>query len=241
MAYTFGTEEILAALGITNPAFYAVQDDSYTENYDNAVVLSHTGNFLSASSKTFNRTDNRTITLKVIEVPPNDIMFGPCTLGGKGAGDSGIVLTKITVAMTNTDWPTITVEAHAHGTDPGDENHLDEGGVEIDAQPCYFGIADAFGSDYLSKDFNTSPALSSLQSFSYTYELTHIDKQNSEGEQLIGHSYGLVRRCEAEFISDGTAITMAANRNISNITTRKVNTDFHVSTVSYETYEELVL
>jgi hypothetical protein len=219
MAYTFGAEEILTALGVTAEDF-EVHESGNDEQSDSNVVTDNVGANIAASEVRHNIRNEKTVTLHAKNPDGATATFN---LGG--AGTSGVVITRAVARQVNNAEATLAVTAHAHdGAAEGDHNAspLDQA---VTTPSLGFGVL------AIQFDGVSGGTLEDCQSSEITWEVEHVDKQNNLGNHLIGASTGLRVECSEEYVDSGSDITVPDPWKQDSQQKRTVNTDFYTRTV----------
>ena len=220
MTKTFGVDNVLAAMGLTGAS--AVQEYSSAQNIEFASVQDNYGNTIQDTVQAFNNKYEKTITVKMDGTADGDAM----TFNLGGAGTSNLVITSASIRYVTNDYPTITVTAHQH---TGNANTHATAITSGDGQnqwtiadvPLTFGIPAV----YL---VGTGIELADCQSCELTFSCEHVDKLNNAGLFLTGTSYNARCECSEEYVSDSTGVTPTDTWNMTEFTTRQVNTDFRM-------------
>ncbi len=215
MAYTFGAEDILAACGVT-AADFEVQESAADETQESAVTPDNDGAFVAASEHQHNETTEKTFTLKAKNPDGATAAF---TLGG--AGTVGVVITRAVARQVNNDNATLQVTAHVHGDGAADDHAAAPLAQAVTTPSLGFGVLAV----------QLGGTLADCQSSEITWQCEHIDKQNNQGDHLVGASTGLRVECQEEYVDGGSDITVPSPWKQDSQNKRTVNNDFYTRTV----------
>jgi len=227
MAYTFGAEDIMAALGIT-AADWEVQDSGSDRQQDWAQTEDNDGNVVAASETAHNDRSEKSITLKAKAPAGGSVAF---TLGGIGTSD--VVITAFTAKETFNDNGTIQVTAHKHETSESGAAHAATPVSEAISLTLGFGVLDK-GTD----ETYLGGTLKDCQSCELSGSVgKHVDKFSNQGAFLVGASSGLRFECTEEYVDDGTGIAELTSPWTQDSQAVKTgNGDFYTRTVKAHAY-----
>jgi len=222
MAYTFGADDILAALGLT--AGLAVQESGGNKTTQNAVVVDANGNEITATNQAFDVKTEKTITFKASGTVT--AIAAGVKLGG--AGTSGVVLTTLSVSRVHNDHPTVSCTAHSHTGDAADHltgvsNQNEWTLPEIDLS---FGVPTPLA-DSVDDD---------CQSQTVAYAVQHRDRLNKTGSHLIGNSFGLRKDVTEEYVYSGSDPATPTGYIEDSVAPRSPNTDFKTATIAFHSF-----
>lgn len=199
MSYTFGAEEIMAALGITG-ADFEVQEAADESQRDHANTKTNVGQVVAASEQAFNLREEKTITVKSKNPDGADVVF---TLGGAGTGAAGqkIVVTQFQARSVYNENGTLTVTAHKHDdTEAGAAVHLAAPVAQSVTVTLGFGVAAV----------RLGGTLTNCQRAELSGQVRHVDEPGNKGQFLVGASTELVYNASEEYVDNGAAITVPA-------------------------------
>lgn len=230
MAYTFGANDILAALGIT-AADFEVQESANDSQNDSAVVKDKSGTYVPASEVRFNKRDEKTITIKSkTGAAGTAVTF---KLGGAGTGSSGqkVVITQFSLKQAYNDHATLSFTAHQHTEAEEGAAHLAATEITIAGLALGFGAIQNFlgGTD---KD---------LQSVDLSGSVEHTDKLSNTGKFLVGASHGFKLECTQEYVDDGSVITPNSPWVQDSQSTKTTNGDLYTRSLKAHCYDESLL
>jgi hypothetical protein len=230
MAYTFGAEDILSALGIT-AADWEVQDSGSDRQQDFAQTKDNEGNVVAASETAHNDRSEKSITLKVkAGTGATALTF---TLGGAGTGAEGqkVVITQFSAKETYNDLATLSVTAHKHETAEDAAEHQATPVAEDVSLSLGFGVSDK-GTD----ETYLGGTLMDCQSCELSGQVEHVDKFSNQGKFLVGASTGLRYECTEEYVDDGSEISVTSPWKQDSQAKKTTNGDFYTRTVKAHAY-----
>jgi hypothetical protein len=215
MAYVFGAEDILTALGIT-AADWEVQDSGSDRQQDWASTKDKDGQTLAASETAHNDRSDKTITLKMAAAAGATVSF---TLGGLGT--AGVVITQFSARETFNDNATLSVTAHKHETIESGSVHLATPVSEDVELTLGFGVTAA----------RLGGMLANCQSSELSGSVEHVDKFSNVGKFLVGASTGLKYECTEEYVDAGADITVPEPWMQDSQSKKTANGDFYTRSV----------
>jgi hypothetical protein len=205
MAYQFGVADVLAAIGVTAADFDIQSFDPQTGS-DEAMVKTRLGAISAGTIKHTNFKQDATLVLKAKNPDGATATFN---LGGVGTGvaEPKIIITGADAKQIFNDYGTLTVRCHSH---PGTANaHLAAPALVAITTPLLgFGILDGVFLDNVGEGEAAAPA-DNLQSVDWTVESEHIDRQTRRNAFLVGATTGAKETASAEYVDDGTALTVS--------------------------------
>lgn len=211
MAKLFGAEDILSVLGITGAC--AVQESGNDTQTEHASIDDEGGNVIPDTIQEMDEKDEMTISIKA------DASLGAVSFVMGGAGTSDVVITQASVGYVNNDYPTLTVTAHKHAAGTHLASSSDPANNWAITIPLAFGI----------QKVHLGGTLADCQKCDVSLSCEHVDKQDNEGDHLIGNSFGFKAECTEEYISD-TKPTIPTGWNGSSNAKKSQNKDFYAIT-----------
>lgn len=194
MAYSFGIDDVLAALGVT-AADWELQDFSDSEQRDTATVKDRLGSYVADADVAHNERTERTCTLKCLLSAGATAAF---TLGGEGT--TGVVITQFSLKESFNDHATLSVTAHAHVNGEDGAAHLAAPVSQAVSLSAGFGVqATRLGGELL--DCKSSELSGSVE---------HTDELSHRGRFLVGASHGLRFECTEEYLENAGSPTVPA-------------------------------
>ena len=222
MAYTFGAEDILSALGVT-AADFEVQESGSDRAQDWAGTKDKVGLHLAAAAAAHNDRTEKTVTIKCKD--PDSSTAVAFTLGGAGTAD--VVITQFSARQTYNDNATLTVTAHKHETTESGAAHAAAPVAEAVSLVLGFGVSAV----------NLGGTLEDCQSAELSGSVEHKDRFSNKGKFLVGASTGLRFEATEEYIDDGSDITVPEGWFQDSQAKRTVNEDFYTRVVRAHCFE----
>jgi len=222
MAYTFGAEDILAALGVT-AADFEVQESGEDAQQDHAVTKDNDGEFVAASETAFNKRTEKTFTIKAKDPAGGTVVF---TLGG--AGTANVVITQFSAKAVYNDNGTLSVTAHVH-----DDT---ESGAAHAATPVAESVTVTLGFGVLAANVLLGGTAKDCQSAELSGAVEHVDKLSNQGKFLTGASTGLRFEATEEYVDSGSAISPSSPWVEDSQAVATANEDFYTRTVKAHAY-----
>jgi len=222
MAYTFGAEDILAALGVT-AADFEVQESGDDRAQDWAGTKSKLGLHLAAAAASHNDRSEKTVTIKAKD--PESTTPLTLTLGGAGTG--GVVVTQFSARQTYNDNASLTVTAHKHETT--------ESGAAHAAAPLSVAISLTLG--FGVSAVRLGGTLEDCQSAELSGSVEHKDRFSNKGKHLVGASSGLRYEATEEYVDSGSDITVPEGWFQDSQAKRTTNEDFYTRVVRAHCFE----
>lgn len=232
MAYTFGANDILAALGVTAADFEVQESGSDTVN-DSAVVRDKSGAYVAASEQTFNFREEKTITIKAKTAAAGTAVS--FKLGGVGTSD--VVVTQFNLKQAYNDHATLTVTAHKHTNGESGAAHIAVAALAA-GEVAVAGLSLGFGA---IQDFFEATANKNLQSVDLSGSVEHVDKLSNTGKFLVGASHGFKLECTQEYVDDGAAVTVASPWVQDSQGVKSSNSDLYTRSIKAHCYDVDVL
>ncbi|NQT92547.1 MAG: hypothetical protein HQ559_07290 [Lentisphaerae bacterium] len=221
MVYSFGAEDILAALGLT-ASTCEVQESGEDAQGDYADTKDNDGNVVAASETEHNLRTEKTITIKT----KDPAAATPVTFTLGGVGTANVVITQFSVKKVYNDNATLSVTAHVH-------DDIEAGAVHL-ATPVSQAVSLdlGFGIDAVL----LGGTLKECQSHELSSSIEHKDRLSNSGKFLVGASTGLRYECTEEYVDDGSEITVGAPWKQDSQAKKTVNQDFYTRTVKAHAY-----
>lgn len=220
MAYVFGAEDIISALGLT-AADWEVQDSGNNAQKDYARTNDKLGAAVAASETAFNEREEKTITLKAKNPEGSAVSI---TLGGVGTGD--VVVTQFSAKEVYNDNATLSVTAHKH-------LNVESGAVHL-AAPVSQAVSLSLG--FGISAVRLGGTLKDCQSSELSGSVEHTDKLSNKGKFLVGASHGLKFEATEEYVDGGTAITVPSPWKEDSQDKKTTNGDFYTRSVKAHAY-----
>lgn len=196
MAYSFGSSDVLAALGVT-AAQFEIQSYTPRTNTKQAVVKTRLNAYVRDSVVQFDEMTDYELVLKAKLEAGSTASF---SLGGSGTGSgANIIITRAAARMVNDDYATLTVTCHVHATTTTHEST--PAATAITTPTLGFGIID------FPAITGTLP--DELQSAEWSVEVEHKDHPTRLGVHLTGTSSAVRYTWSYEMLDSGTAPTLA--------------------------------
>ncbi len=215
MAYVFGAQDIIAALGLT-ASEWEVQESADSDQSDYAQTRSKEGNVIAASEVGYNRRAEKTITIKA-KNPDGAIVS--LTLGGVGTSD--VVVTQFNLKEVYNDNASLSITAHKHLDTEG-------GGVHLAAPVSQaVSLSVGFGVGAVS----LGGTLKDCQSRELNGSVEHTDKLSNKGKFLVGASHGLRFECVEEYVDNGSTVNVPDPWKQDSQDVRTTNGDFYTRAV----------
>lgn len=224
MAYTFGAEDIIAALGLT-ATDWEIQDSGDNAQKDHAVTKSKVGAYVPASEVAHNERTDLTINLRCKVASGATADF---TLGGAGTGvaPDTVVLTAFTLRESYNDHATLQVTAHKH--DDGET-----GAVHL-ATPLSQSVS-LTGLGFGVSAVRLGGTLLDCQSAELSGSVEHKDRYSNQGNFLVGASTGLRFEATEEYVDSGS-VTVPSPWVEDSQDKKTVNEDFYTRSVKAHAY-----
>jgi hypothetical protein len=228
MAYLFGVADVLAAIGVTAADFEIQSYDPQTSS-DESLVKTRLGAISAGTIKHTNFRTEGTLTLKAKNPDGATATFN---IGGVGTGaeEPKIIILGANARQVFNDSATLSVRFHFH---PGTANaHLaTPAAVAITTPTLGFGILDGVFLDDVGEGEAAAPA-DNLQSVDWSVDAEHVDKQTRLNAFLVGATTGVKQTASAEYVDDGTALTVATGWVESGGGNPENNADMKMKSVS---------
>jgi hypothetical protein len=220
MAYTFGAEDILAALGVT-ATDWEVQESGSDRQQDHAQTKDNAGNVIADSETAYNDRSEKTLTIKS-KVPAGAV----ASFSMGGIGTTNVVITAFSAKETYNDNGTLSVTAHKHETIESGAAHL--------AAPAAVAVSLTLGFGVLAPRLNGTAK--DCQSSEVSGAMEHVDKLSNAGKFLVGASTGIRYECTEEYVDSGSDIAPAAPWVLDGQAKKSGNGDFYTRTVKAHAY-----
>ena len=221
MAYAFGAEDILAALGLVVEDC-EVQDSGADTQSDYAGTQDKDGKHIDAAESEFNKRTEKTITVKTID--PTAAATATFVLGG--VGTANVVITQFALKKAYNENASLQVTAHLHVDTESGAVHLAAPVSEEIELALGFGVDEAL----------LGGTLKDLQSQSLSGLMEHIDKLSNMGKFLVGASTGLKFECTEEYVDSGADVVVAAPWHQDSQSKKTANKDFYTRSVKAHAY-----
>lgn len=194
--YTFGAEDVLAAIGVT-AADFEIKDVTPKTSKKHAVARTRLNAYVPGSVVQFDEQTEYQVTLEAKTIAGAAATFN---LGGSGGGTgSNIVITSAKASMKSDGYATLVVTCHVHATTTTHE-----------ATPA----ATAVTTPVLGFGIIAHPAISGtlpdeLQTADWGVECDHKDYTTRLGAHLTGATSGVKYSWSIEMLDTGTSPTLA--------------------------------